>query len=177
MNIKHSLLFFTFAFIVISSFAHAQQTENISQFDIEDAKTLENYDADFLKESMNLMILEYGNDTKKAIEAVMAEEPVIKKLFGNERVNIRIEDFGDYKIELNDGSLKSIGEGKNEKPTLEISTDFETVKNLAENKLDPFEALKNGNITYKGIGFFSSIKYKIIGFLATTIGPKVMEGS
>ncbi len=175
MNIKHSLLFFTLAFIAISSFAHAPQIENISQFNIEDAKTLENYDADVLKESMNLMILEYGNETKKAIETIMAEEPVIKKLFGNERVNIRIENFGDYKIELNDGFLKSIGEGKNEKPTLEISTDFETVKNLTENKLDPFEALKNGKITYKGIGFLSSIKYKIIGFLVTNFGPKFVE--
>ncbi len=174
MNIKHSFLLFMLAFIAISSFAHAEKTYD-THADIENAAILENYDADIFKKSVNMMILENKNDVTKAIETVMAETPLVKKFFGNERINIRIDDFGDYNIELKDGKVESIGEGKNEKPTLEISTDFETVKNLTDGNIDLFEAINNGKMKYEGVGFFSSIKYKLIGFLVTKVGPIFME--
>jgi len=82
-------------------------------------------------------------------------------LFGNERMNIYIDDIALHAIMI-DGEMTDVGTGELEDNTLNVYTDEETVTALMKEEIGMKEALDSKKITYEGDGFGSTVKFGFV---------------
>ncbi|MFH1751726.1 MAG: hypothetical protein ABH821_02210 [archaeon] len=120
-------------------------------------------------------LIDLANENQELINEKLAEveiPPLVEDLFGNETINVNID--------LNSGETVSVGikmedmqftqaqaDGFDDATmTLNVSEDFirkiASSKNIAE---DLISALKNNELMYAGIGFWSWLKFALIKVL------------
>ena len=108
------------------------------------------------------------------------EVPFVKSIFGDQVIHIIITKTGGD-IELaavtdSDAYITEIESGEPESPTLLVTSNEETIDKILSSEdpgSDVKDALKNGDITYKGVGIKNSIVVgitKVGQFLADLLG-------
>jgi len=109
----------------------------------------------FSNESLEQLMEMYNSNVEKA--------PAVAKFFKNERVNLYIEKIKKASISFvtKDGKMITVTKGELENPTVNVYTDMETIENIIRREMTFTEAMETGKITYKGVGFFKSIKIAI----------------
>jgi hypothetical protein len=90
--------------------------------------------------------------------------PEVRDLLANERINLEIEGFGEFGIVNREGEMESVQFGALDDPTLKIETDTATVLGLATGLKDPKEALKDGSISFYGVGFWNWLRFEFTKF-------------
>lgn len=100
----------------------------------------------------------------------------IKSIISNEKINIEVSTAQgtlQFYAVMQDSTIQSGSVGSLDDATLLISTSEETIRRIAASP-DPVGELKialnTGDVSYSGLGFFSSIKYGIISFLSGLFG-------
>src|SRR3989338_884102 len=96
----------------------------------------------------------------------------IKSIISNEKINIEVSTAQgtlQFYAVMQDSTIQSGSVGSLDDATLLISTSEETIRRIAASP-DPVGELKialnTGDVSYSGLGVFSSIKYGIISFLS-----------
>ncbi len=107
------------------------------------------------KEFINEFVDEYNKNIDQAPKT-------FKNMFGNERINMYIDDQLFYGFRTKDGKIVETFENGTEEPTMNIYVTQEALEEMATGQLEPGEALKQGKIRYEGVGFFKKIKYGIL---------------
>ena len=104
-------------------------------------------------------------DISKAIDQ---ELPTPEILFGNQKLNINIQD--DSKtlilgIETENNKIKSFIKQELTEPTLNIYTDLETLNKIVTTE-DPkqtlLDSISEGKITYEAVGIVNKLKFGLI---------------
>ena len=85
-----------------------------------------------------------------------------KKMFGNQRINVYIEDYKNFNAVTKSGKLSNLEEGSLDNPTLKVYTNKETADKLINGELDFKTALKDKLITYEVLGFWNKLKFGFI---------------
>ena len=91
--------------------------------------------------------------------------PQVRDMLANERINFYIEDAGVAGIVNKDGKMESIQIGELPDPTMNMYTDMETLQDIIFGKLNVLDALKEGKITYEGVGFFNWVRFGFANFV------------
>ncbi|MEM4267096.1 MAG: SCP2 sterol-binding domain-containing protein [Candidatus Nanoarchaeia archaeon] len=107
------------------------------------------------KEFINEFVDEYNKNIDQAPK-------IFKSMFGNERINLYIDEQLFYGFRTENGKIVETFENGTEEPTMNIYVTQEALEQMAAGQLDPGEALKQGKIRYEGVGFFKKIKYGIL---------------
>lgn len=124
---------------------------------------LSQYNINISDENINSLIAEYNENISDQLPSALINT------FGNERINAEIsgETIG---VVLEDGKILELQKGPVENPTLEIEVSEEAINSLLsqETPEESFalaqELLKSKEIDYRGVGFFSRIKFAIVKF-------------
>lgn len=85
-----------------------------------------------------------------------------KKLFGSERANIYIENYGEFSAVTKKGKLISYEKGLLDNPTINVYTDKETVEKIIQGELNFKDALDKKLVSYQAIGFWHKFKFKFL---------------
>jgi cysteine-rich repeat protein len=100
-----------------------------------------------------------------SLNGLMDQAPgMVKSIFGNERMNFYIleKPMLTFNVITSDGIITEIGGTELENPTMVVLIKKGTLKQIREKKLTPMDALDNGKIEYKGVGFLKKIKAGIL---------------
>ncbi len=156
MNIFLLSLVVFCAFLIAASPAIA--VDNVSMENISAGEIAE-YE-DIIREFYSVAMSQYGD--------------LLGGFIGNERMNIYIEgvDSPIYAVTENN-ELIEIGAGELEDQTMNIRSDIGTLTDIALGKMQALDAVKEGKITFEGVGFMSVIKVffaQIALFFATLFG-------
>jgi putative sterol carrier protein len=89
----------------------------------------------------------------------------VANLFANERINIYMEGFGIVGVVTQDSGIAEISEGELADPTVNIRSDLETVEGIVKGEIKIIDALREGKITYEGVGFFNMLRFAFANFL------------
>ncbi len=138
MNFKFLVIFFLFSFLILTPGALAETNETSG------------IDLDTIKDFYNNNINSY---------------PEVAGLFANERLNLYIEGYGVIGVVTEDSEIKEISEGELADPTVNIRSDSETIEGIVGGEVSIIEAIKDGRITYEGVGFFNMLKFTFANFL------------
>lgn len=84
-----------------------------------------------------------------------------KKMFGNERVNIYLEGGYTIAIVTEKGEVTELKEGAVENPTAEVTISDNVFKTINAGTFDLRKALKEGDITIKGMGIWNKMRFGI----------------
>lgn len=103
-------------------------------------------------EDVQVMVDEYNKNIDKVPK-------IILKLFGNERINVYIDNEAAYGFVTVNGKIVESNEGSVEKPTLNIRTTEWAIQKIANKEISLKEALKKGYVTFEGVGLFKKAKY------------------
>jgi hypothetical protein len=107
-----------------------------------------------IDESQLDMIRDLYNDN-------MGSAPQVRDLLANERINLVIEDVGTFGIVNEDGEMKSLTLGELPDPTLQVSTNLDTVTDLVLGTKQAVDALRDGSIGFVGIGPWNWLRFEI----------------
>ena len=114
--------------------------------------------------ALTLQEIELG-DTIKAIDQ---ELPTPEVLFGNEKLNIHIQDDSKILIlgiETENNRVKSFTKQELTEPTLNIYTDIETLNQILTTE-DPkqtlLDSISEKKITYEAVGIVNKLKFGLI---------------
>lgn len=130
--------------ILLPSFVLAQETPTVKDVLTEDK---------FLKEIQK----SYNEQKSDAPEFLL-------NLFGNERMNIYIDDITLHIIMV-DGKMTEIDTKGLDDRTMDIHLSQETVKQILNQEIELKQALDQGLIKYQGVGFGSKIKFGAVKVL------------
>lgn len=83
---------------------------------------------------------------------------IVVTLFGNEEINIYLEDEILASVEMKDGKITNINENELEKPTINMYLTKEFMDKLAKGETDPVQGVQNGDVQIQGQKFFTKIK-------------------
>lgn len=100
------------------------------------------------------------------INQAMVDFPFLGKIFGNERMNVYIDDQAPFNIITSGGRVESLNHGEIENPTMRVYTDMGTIDQLIAGELMPVDALQQGKIRYEGVGFVNKIKFKLLSVVS-----------
>ncbi len=104
--------------------------------------------------------------------------PYLGGFLANEMANVMIERGNNYHAVTVDGELAEVGGGLLEGPTVEITTDTETLQGIESGMIDPLAAYQNNMIKIEGVGFLEGIKFWFGEFLVDVLVPyeEIMSG-
>jgi putative sterol carrier protein len=85
--------------------------------------------------------------------------PMVRDMLANERINFYVEGAGVVAIVNEGGQMQSIEAGEMPDQTMNMYVDMETLEDIMVGETDPVEALKEGKITYEGVGFFNWLRF------------------
>lgn len=88
--------------------------------------------------------------------------PEVRDMLANERINLHIESVGTFSIVNKDGEMQSIEEGEMADPTLNVNTDTETVMDVMSGKKQPADTIKDGSLSFAGVGLFNWLRFEIV---------------
>ncbi len=88
--------------------------------------------------------------------------PEVRDMLANERINLHIEGVGTFSIVNKDGEMQSIEEGEMADPTLNVNTDTETVMDVMSGKKQPADTIKDGSLSFAGVGLFNWLRFEIV---------------
>ncbi|MCR4284670.1 MAG: hypothetical protein NUV97_01335 [archaeon] len=88
----------------------------------------------------------------------------VDRIFGNQRIDVYLDEELSYHLITSEGKIIEEGNGGVEKPSLNIYVGSGVLNELMEGTLDFQEALATGGIEYRGVGFISNIKFRILHF-------------
>jgi len=89
---------------------------------------------------------------------------IVDKIFGNERINIYLDDDLAFGVVTSDGKIIEENETGIEEPTLNVYIKSEDLQDLINGRLTIEDALRSGKIKYQGAGFFAKVKFGVIHF-------------
>ena len=150
------------AAIVLSSFAYAE--ESVKDIDLSKSANMSLSDKLNFSDKLNLIltIIKSGNADK--IEGQKLEG-ILGKIFKNEIVNIHVdipEEDVDIFIKTAGGTIKDIGLGENNKPTMNVDINkakLEKIIQESENSKEIIKsALKQKAVKIQGIGVTKRVK-------------------
>jgi len=101
-----------------------------------------------------------------AVNQTMVNFPFMGKIFGSEKMNIYIDDQTPFNIITSGGRVESLNPGEIENPTMLVNSDMETIDQIIAGTLTPLDALQQGKISYKGVGFVKSIRIGVLKFVS-----------
>ncbi len=85
--------------------------------------------------------------------------PTLRDYVGNERANIIIKGKNNYHVLTADAEIYGIGGGTIDDPTVQITTDYDTLQEIDSGILNPLAAYKEDRIKIEGVGFLEGIKF------------------
>jgi hypothetical protein len=108
---------------------------------------------DITQEHLNMFKQEYNKNINQVPEIAI-------NLFGNEKMNLYVKDYENKPIFIimEKGNMENIGFGELKDKTMNVYTDEDTIKKIANNEITFAEALQYNKIRYEGIGIINSIK-------------------
>lgn len=121
------------------------------------------------KEEIPVFVDKYTTLYNEKIDKV---PEIALSLFGNERVNLYVNDQILYGFRLEDGKIVEKLEGGIEEPTLNVYTTAEVIIKLINKEIGYEEALEGKHITYSGVGFLKKIKFGLVKLIQWLILPQ-----
>ena len=95
--------------------------------------------------------------------------PIAKRAFGNERINIYITrgdgSMLNFSIFIKDAGIAELKKGKIQEPTIKVHTTGQALRSIIDSpdsRAALLEALREGDIKYKGVGIVNRGKFFVI---------------
>ncbi len=88
--------------------------------------------------------------------------PIFIKLFGNEKINLYIDNELFYGFRTENGRIKEEMKNGISNPTLNVYVTQETIDKIIKKEITAQEALKKGYIDYKGVGLIKKTKFGFV---------------
>jgi hypothetical protein len=93
--------------------------------------------------------------------------PMVRDFLANERINFYVEDMGCVAIVNQDGVMQSIEPGEMPDPTMNMYTDTGTLEDIMTGETEPADALKEGRISYEGVGLVNWLRFSFANAVFT----------
>jgi hypothetical protein len=90
--------------------------------------------------------------------------PVAADFLANERINVYLPD-GEYHVTTQDSTITESGDGAGADPTVNVWSDEQTLRQIAEGDLSFEEAVSSDRVRFEGVGFVNSLKFTVSGFI------------
>ena len=115
-------------------------------------------------EDIQMLIFRYGlEEMKESFNSNQADVPaIVLTLFGNEKINIYLENELIMGVAMEDGKITDINTEGLEDPTVEIYMTEEFMAQLNSGQMNFEDALASGDLSYNGVGFFNKIKFGLL---------------
>jgi len=94
----------------------------------------------------------------------ISDVPVAADFLANERINVHLPE-GEYHVTTEDGSITDSGEGTGSDPTVNVWSDEQTLRQIAAGDLTFEEAVFSDRVRFEGVGFVSSLKFAVSGYI------------
>ncbi len=142
-------------------------------------------DAEIAEMMGRLLLNKYGNKTKgERISDFLASQKniegkeltgILGSLFGNEKINVIINDNGEEKymnIETRNKKIAGFGVGKGKNPGMRLYMSKQDASEIIESQDIGVLAsgVREGRIRYEGVGFAKKIKLSVVGFFSRLAG-------
>ncbi len=102
------------------------------------------------------------------LDQALETQPLLQNLFGNERINVYIEDMETlFHIITSQGRVQTAEIGELPDQTLNFYTDTETIDLVSAGEIGIMDALEEGRMKYEGVGVVNALK---IGLANTLFG-------
>ncbi len=85
--------------------------------------------------------------------------PILIKIFGNERINVYIDNELFYGFKTENGRITEEMKGGISNPTLNVYVTQDVINKIVKREITAQEALKKGYIDYKGVGLIKRTKF------------------
>jgi len=90
--------------------------------------------------------------------------PVVSGFLANERINMHLPE-GEYHVTTRDGSITESGDGSGTDPTVNVWSDEETLRQIADGDLSFEEAVSSDRVRFEGVGLVNSLKFAVSGLI------------
>ncbi|MFH1247232.1 MAG: hypothetical protein V1644_02515, partial [Candidatus Micrarchaeota archaeon] len=129
----------------------------------------------------NIDVKEFKKNVPKYIEAynknAVKIPPIVTILFGNERINIYVDNALFYGFVTKESRIVTSSEIGVQNPTINIYLSSGTLNDVVNGKIKVTTALQNKLITYKGAGFVDNVKFSILKLAQSVILQILVEES
>jgi len=95
-------------------------------------------------------------------QEVAGKSGIIDKIFGNERINLYLDEELAFGVVTSNGRIIDQNEKGVESPTLDVFIKSDDLQDLISNRLTIEEALRSGKIEYHGVSIFAKVKFGVI---------------
>jgi putative sterol carrier protein len=95
-----------------------------------------------------------------ALLSSVTDRPVVSDFLANERISVHLKE-GEYYITTKDGGITEFGEGPGTDPTVNVWSDEQTLRQIADGNLIFEDAVSSGRVRFEGVGFVSFIKFAV----------------
>lgn len=89
---------------------------------------------------------------------------IFSPFLANERINFYVDNEPRGYLIIKDGKIIDIGEEELRDQTMNVYVSEKTIKEIIDGNMSFVEALRTRKIKYEGVGFISSLKFKVFGF-------------
>jgi hypothetical protein len=94
----------------------------------------------------------------------LSDVPAVADFLGNERINVHLSE-GEYHVMTSRGKITDAGEGGGSDPTVNVWSDEQTLRQIARGDLTFEEAVSSDRVRFEGVGFVSSLKFAVSGYI------------
>ncbi len=166
---KKSLFILAIAMLTLAMTVNAHEDESdFNQFlgiDTEDLTQEQTIEA------QKAAIFENLDSVGMEVNKQLKEMPgIVKSVVSNTNVNVYFEDNSVVGVTFLNGKISTLQNGALENPTFNVYISDNVFVYLNNGNLDLKEAIKNGDISYKGVGFAGKMKSAFLTTILTLIG-------
>jgi hypothetical protein len=86
--------------------------------------------------------------------------PVAADFLASERMNVYLPE-GEFHVATEDGSIRDSGDEAGTDPTVNVYSDEQTLRRIAEGEISFEEAVSSDRLRFEGVGVVSSLKFTI----------------